>query len=223
VRDVQVDLASGEIVGLLGANGAGKTTTFRMVVGLVGPDSGRVLLDDHDVTNDPMYIARAKGIGYLPQEPSIFRGLTVEQNILAILETLPIIGATRRARLRSCSRSSISRRSRESKAYHAFGRRAAARRKSRARSSIGRNSCCSTSRFAGIDPIAVRKSRRSSFTSRAGHRRSGHRPQRPGDPPHHRSGLYRPRWRDFAAARRQVWRLTRTSSGFTSVPDFRLD
>jgi len=99
VRHVQVDLASGEIVGLLGANGAGKTTTFSMVVGLVGPDSGRVLLDDRDVTNDPMYIRARKGIGYLPQEPSVFRGLTVEQNILAILETLPINGATRRARL----------------------------------------------------------------------------------------------------------------------------
>jgi lipopolysaccharide export system ATP-binding protein len=99
VRDVQVDLGSGEIVGLLGANGAGKTTTFAMIVGLVGPDSGRVLLDDHDVANDPMYIRARKGIGYLPQEPSVFRGLTVEQNIMAILETLPLNGASRRERL----------------------------------------------------------------------------------------------------------------------------
>jgi lipopolysaccharide export system ATP-binding protein len=99
VRDVSLDVSSGEVVGLLGANGAGKTTTFGMVVGLTGPDAGQVLLDDQDVTHDPMYVRARKGIGYLPQEPSIFRGLTVEQNVLAILETLPIDAATRRARL----------------------------------------------------------------------------------------------------------------------------
>jgi lipopolysaccharide export system ATP-binding protein len=100
VRDVSLDVASGEVVGLLGPNGAGKTTTFAMVVGLTGADAGRVLLDQQDVTSDPMYIRARKGIGYLPQEPSIFRGLTVEQNILAILETLPIDGSTREVRLR---------------------------------------------------------------------------------------------------------------------------
>ena len=99
VRQVNVDLRSGEIVGLLGPNGAGKTTTFGMVVGLVGPDAGRVLLDERDITSDPMYVRARKGIGYLPQEPSIFRGLTVEQNIQAILETLPIGRAERRTRL----------------------------------------------------------------------------------------------------------------------------
>ncbi len=100
VRGINLDVASGEIVGLLGANGAGKTTIFYMTVGLTAPDSGRVELDGVDVTEEPMYVRARKGIGYLPQEPSIFRGLTVEQNILAILETLPIDGATRRARLR---------------------------------------------------------------------------------------------------------------------------
>ena len=100
VRGVSLDVASGEIVGLLGPNGAGKTTTFYMTVGLTAPDSGRVELDGHDVTDDPMYIRARKGIGYLPQEPSIFRGLTVEQNLLAILETMGLDGATRRARLR---------------------------------------------------------------------------------------------------------------------------
>ena len=100
VRGVNLDVSSGEIVGLLGPNGAGKTTTFYMTVGLTPPDSGRVELDGHDVTDDPMYIRARKGIGYLPQEPSIFRGLTVEQNLLAILETLPIDAATRRTRLR---------------------------------------------------------------------------------------------------------------------------
>jgi lipopolysaccharide export system ATP-binding protein len=100
VRGVNLDVSSGEIVGLLGPNGAGKTTTFYMTVGLTPPDSGRVELDGHDVTDDPMYIRARKGIGYLPQEPSIFRGLTVEQNLCAILETLPIDAPTRRARLR---------------------------------------------------------------------------------------------------------------------------
>jgi lipopolysaccharide export system ATP-binding protein len=100
VRGVSLDVSSGEIVGLLGPNGAGKTTTFYMTVGLTQPDSGRVWLDGADVTDDPMYIRARKGIGYLPQEPSIFRGLTVEQNLLAILETMGLDGATRRARLR---------------------------------------------------------------------------------------------------------------------------
>ena len=100
VRGVNVEVDSGEVVGLLGANGAGKTTTFSMVVGLTAPDSGRVLLDGQDVTDDPMYIRARKGIGYLPQEPSIFRGLTVEQNLRAILETMGLDAATRRSRLR---------------------------------------------------------------------------------------------------------------------------
>lgn len=100
VRGVSVEIASAEVVGLLGPNGAGKTTTFSMVVGLTAPDSGRVTLDGVDVTDDPMYIRARKGIGYLPQEASIFRGLTVEQNLLAILETLNLDSAGRRARLR---------------------------------------------------------------------------------------------------------------------------
>ena len=99
VRGVSIDVRSGEIVGLLGPNGAGKTTTFYMTVGLTAPDSGRVILDDEDVTDDPMYIRARKGIAYLPQEPSIFRGLTVEQNILAIVETLRIPRKQRRARV----------------------------------------------------------------------------------------------------------------------------
>src|SRR6476620_5135256 len=100
VKGVQLEIAPGEGVGLLGPNGAGKTTTFSMVVGLTAPDAGRVLLDGADITDDPMYIRARKGIGYLPQEASIFRGLSVEQNILAILETLNINASTRRARLR---------------------------------------------------------------------------------------------------------------------------
>ncbi len=100
VRGVNLEVASGEIVGLLGANGAGKTTTFYMTIGLTAADSGRVELDGRDLTGDPMYVRARKGIGYLPQEPSIFRGLTVEQNILAILETLDLDAEARRARVR---------------------------------------------------------------------------------------------------------------------------
>jgi lipopolysaccharide export system ATP-binding protein len=100
VRDVRIELSAGEVVGLLGPNGAGKTTTFGMVVGLVGADSGRVLLNGQDVTADPMYIRARKGIGYLPQEASIFRGLTVEENLNAILETIDLNRRGRRARLR---------------------------------------------------------------------------------------------------------------------------
>ena len=99
VRGVSLDVSSGEVVGLLGPNGAGKTTTFYMTVGLTAPDAGRVILDGEDVTDNPMYVRARKGIGYLPQEPSIFRGLTVEQNILAILETLGVSRRERRTRL----------------------------------------------------------------------------------------------------------------------------
>jgi lipopolysaccharide export system ATP-binding protein len=100
VRGVNLDVASGEVVGLLGPNGAGKTTTFYMTVGLVAPDSGRVELNGVDVTDDPMYVRARKGIGYLPQEASIFRGMTVEQNILSILETTGLRAGERRARMK---------------------------------------------------------------------------------------------------------------------------
>jgi len=99
VKKVNISVQQGEVVGLLGPNGAGKTTTFYMVVGLTAPDSGRVLLDGRDLTEDPMYVRARKGIAYLPQEPSVFRGLTVEQNILAILETVKIKRESRRQRL----------------------------------------------------------------------------------------------------------------------------
>src|ERR1700761_5612910 len=99
VRGVSLDIRQGEVVGLLGPNGAGKTTSFYMIVGLVRPDSGHILLDGVDITRAPMYLrAREYGISYLPQEPSIFRKLTVEENILAVLETQHITWEARRKR-----------------------------------------------------------------------------------------------------------------------------
>jgi lipopolysaccharide export system ATP-binding protein len=90
VDRVSLKVDSGQVIGLLGPNGAGKTTTFYMTVGLVKPDSGRIFLDDVEITEYPMHIRARKGVGYLPQEASVFRKLTVRQNILAILETLPL-------------------------------------------------------------------------------------------------------------------------------------
>ena len=98
VNGVNINVRAGEIVGLLGPNGAGKTTSFYMIVGLVRPDDGRVLFNGTDVTNYPMHKRARLGMGYLPQEESIFRKLTVEENILAILETLPLSKQERRQR-----------------------------------------------------------------------------------------------------------------------------
>ena len=99
VDDVSLEVARGEVVGLLGPNGAGKTTTFHIIVGLIAPDSGRVLLDQEEVTHMPMYQRARAGVSYLPQEPSIFRKLSVEENLMAILETLPLTADDRRRRV----------------------------------------------------------------------------------------------------------------------------
>src|SRR5580698_1398265 len=99
VDDVSVYVNPGEIVGLLGPNGAGKTTSFYMVVGLISPDSGKVLLDGVDITNMPMYKRAQRGISYLPQEASVFRKLSVEDNLMAILQTLRMSGRERRERM----------------------------------------------------------------------------------------------------------------------------
>jgi len=154
VKGVNIDVSSGEVVGLLGPNGAGKTTTFGMVVGLTAPDAGRVLLDNQDVTRDAMYTRSRKGIGYLPQEPSIFRGLTVEQNILAILETLPLSAGERRTRLTGLLAELGLTGLAKSKAYTLSGGE-------RRRAEITRALVNSPKfilldePFAGIDPIAV--------------------------------------------------------------------
>jgi lipopolysaccharide export system ATP-binding protein len=100
VNDVSIEVEAGQVIGLLGPNGAGKTTTFYMIVGLVRPDAGTVFLNGEDVTALPMYERARRGLSYLPQEPSIFRKLTVEENILAILETLDLGPEGRRERLR---------------------------------------------------------------------------------------------------------------------------
>ena len=95
VNSVSMDIGSGDVVGLLGPNGAGKTTTFYMTVGMVKPDGGNVLLDDEDITDYPMHVRSRKGVGYLPQETSIFRKLSARQNVMAILEILPISNSER--------------------------------------------------------------------------------------------------------------------------------
>src|SRR6266404_4899552 len=99
VDDVELEIGQGEVVGLLGPNGAGKTTTFYIIVGLARPDSGRVLLNGDEITDLPMYLRARSGISYLPQEPSVFRQLTSEENLLAVLETLPLTPEQQRDRL----------------------------------------------------------------------------------------------------------------------------
>jgi lipopolysaccharide export system ATP-binding protein len=99
VRGVDILVKRGEIVGLLGPNGAGKTTTFYMIVGIIPPNRGRIIFDNHDITDLPIHERSRYGIGYLSQEPSIFRKLTVQENIMAILETLPISRIERKRRL----------------------------------------------------------------------------------------------------------------------------
>jgi lipopolysaccharide export system ATP-binding protein len=98
VKDVSLDVASGEVIGLLGPNGAGKTTSFYMIVGLVASEGGSIMLDDDDLTRQPMDMRARKGLGYLPQEASVFRKLTVEQNIMAVLEILPDLNQHQRQR-----------------------------------------------------------------------------------------------------------------------------
>ncbi len=188
--------------------------------GLVGPDAGRVLLDDQDVTRDPMYMRARKGIGYLPQEPSIFRGLTVEQNILAILETLPI-GARRAAiAARGAAVGAGARAARALARLHAVGRRAAARRDHpRAREPAEVHAARRAVRRHRPDRRLGHPENRGPPEGQ-GHRRARDRSQRAGDAEDHRSRLYRARRRrSSAAAPRGVWRPTTTSSGFTSVPN----
>ena len=151
---VTVDVRAGEVVGLLGPNGAGKTTTFYVIVGLTHPDNGRVVLNEEDITQEPMYRRARLGVSYLPQEPSVFRKLTVEQNLLAILETLSLSHEERSERLAALLEELSIAHLAKSKAYTLSGGE-------RRRVEITRALVTSPSfilldePFAGIDPIAV--------------------------------------------------------------------
>ncbi|MGH7702617.1 MAG: LPS export ABC transporter ATP-binding protein [Gemmatimonadales bacterium] len=154
VNDVSVRVEQGEIVGLLGPNGAGKTTTFYLITGLIRPDAGRVKLDGLDLTGAPMYRRARKGIGYLAQEPSVFRKLTVEENILAILETLPIGREARRQRLELLLDELSIKHLRTSKAYALSG--GERRRLEITRALVTEPKFMLLDEpFAGVDPIAV--------------------------------------------------------------------
>ncbi len=154
VNDVSLELRQGEIVGLLGPNGAGKTTTFYMVVGLIPPNAGKILLDGEDITRMPMYQRARRGVGYLSQEPSIFRKLSVEENILAILETLEITKQEREARLETLLDELKIKHLRLSKAYALSG--GERRRLEITRALVTQPKFIMLDEpFAGVDPIAV--------------------------------------------------------------------
>jgi lipopolysaccharide export system ATP-binding protein len=154
VNDVALNLRQGEIVGLLGPNGAGKTTTFYMIVGLIPPAAGHIKLDGEDITDMPMYRRARRGIGYLSQEPSIFRKLSVEDNILSILETLPISSSEREDRLERLLDELSIKRLRKSKAYALSG--GERRRLEITRALVTDPKFMMLDEpFAGVDPIAV--------------------------------------------------------------------
>lgn len=154
VNDVDLSVTQGEIVGLLGPNGAGKTTTFYMMVGLIPPDAGRVYLDDEDLTDTPMFRRARLGMGYLAQEPSIFRKLSVEDNVLAILETLGLSKDEQKERLEELLGELGLQPLRRNKAYSLSG--GERRRLEITRALVQRPKFMLLDEpFAGIDPIAV--------------------------------------------------------------------
>ena len=154
VNGVNICVRRGEVVGLLGPNGAGKTTTFYMTVGLIRPSAGRVFFDNHDITHLPMHLRARRGIGYLSQEPSVFRKLTVEDNILAILETLPLSAEERRLRLDSLLGELDIKSLAKNKAYTLSG--GERRRLEITRALVtGPKLMLLDEPFSGVDPIAV--------------------------------------------------------------------
>jgi len=154
LRDVTMEVESGEVVGLLGPNGAGKTTTFYSIVGLVHPDHGRVTLDGHELTGEPMYVRARRGLSYLPQEASVFRKLSVEENILAILETLPLTAEQRNERLETLLEELGIAHVAKTKAYALSGGERRRVEITRALATEPRFMLLDEP-FAGIDPIAV--------------------------------------------------------------------
>ena len=168
IQDVSLGVESGEVVGLLGPNGAGKTTCFYMIVGLVAPEGGRVLVDETDITRLPMYLrARNFGISYLPQEPSVFRKLTVEENILAVLEAQPLSRPERRTRAEKLIKQLNLGHIRTTRGYALSGGE-------RRRVEIARALCIQPNfilldePFSGIDPIAVLELQKIIFDLKAG-------------------------------------------------------
>ena len=154
VDDVTLHVEPGEVVGLLGANGAGKTTTFYMIVGLIPPVAGKVRMDGVDITSMPMYKRARRGIGYLSQEPSVFRKLSVEDNILAILETLKLSSSERRARLETLLDELSIKHLRHNKAFSLSG--GERRRLEITRALVTQPKFMMLDEpFAGVDPIAV--------------------------------------------------------------------
>ncbi len=155
VDNVELEIGQGEVVGLLGPNGAGKTTTFYIIVGLTRPDSGRVLLNNDEITDLPMYLRARSGISYLPQEPSVFRQLSSEENLLAVLETLPLTPEQQRDRLEELLAQMGLETVRTSKAYTLSGGE-------RRRLEIARSLTLQPSfilldePFSGIDPLTVK-------------------------------------------------------------------
>ena len=154
VNNVSIQVSKGEIVGLLGPNGAGKTTTFYMIVGMIKPDEGKVFLDDDDITTIPMYKRARMGIGYLPQEASVFRRLTVEQNIIAVLEMVKLSSKKRKEKCEQLLEDLSITNIRKSMGYQLSGGE-------RRRTEIARalatdpNFILLDEPFAGVDPIAV--------------------------------------------------------------------
>jgi lipopolysaccharide export system ATP-binding protein len=154
VDRINLEINPGEVVGLLGPNGAGKTTTFYMIVGLIKPDGGAIFLDGEDLSRCPMYVRARKGLNYLPQEPSIFRKLTVRENIMAILETLPITAEEREERLHLLLAELDLTQLSENKAYSLSG--GERRRVEITRALVTEPKYILLDEpFAGIDPLAV--------------------------------------------------------------------
>ncbi|MGE0442963.1 MAG: LPS export ABC transporter ATP-binding protein [Gemmatimonadales bacterium] len=154
VKEVSVEVRQGEIVGLLGPNGAGKTTTFYLITGLIRPDKGEIVLDQKEITEQPMYRRARNGIGYLAQEPSVFRRMSVEDNVRAILETLPISRGERNQRLEALLDELGLKHLRKSKAYTLSG--GERRRLEITRALVTQPKFMLLDEpFAGVDPIAV--------------------------------------------------------------------